>query len=125
MIGKKTVSKKPIPAAKVKDILGKFEEEKGEDGELHYEQNLTLNHVRSFSKLTLEDTEELINELTGAVDGKITEKIAVHIADLLPQDLDHMRLLFAKERVSLNNEEMEEILKIVDKYDTIIFDDEE
>ena len=35
-----------------------------------------------------------------------------------------MRLLFAKERVSLNKEEMEEILNIVGKYD-IIIDDEE
>ncbi len=120
MIGKKTVSKEPIPVAKVKDILQEFSEE----NELGYEQNLTLDHVSSFSKLTQEDSLKLIEELTGAFDGKITEKIAVHIADLLPQDLDDMRLLFAKERVSLNKEEMEEILNIVGKYD-IIIDDEE
>ncbi|WP_295722125.1 RNA polymerase Rpb4 family protein [uncultured Methanobrevibacter sp.] len=121
MISKKTVSKEPIPASKVKNILEEFAEE----NELSYEQNLTLSHVSTFSKLTEEDASKLIEELTGAVDGKITEKIAVHIADLLPQDLDDMRLLFAKERVSLKNEEMEEILDIIDKYDAIIVDDEE
>ena len=52
MIGKKTVSKEPIPVAKVKDILQEFSEE----NELGYEQNLTLDHVSSFSKLTQEDS---------------------------------------------------------------------
>ena len=52
MIGKKTLESEPIPAAKVKEILLEFEE----NHELSYEQNLTLAHVTSLNKLSLEDT---------------------------------------------------------------------
>ena len=59
MIGKKTLETEPIPAAKVKEILEEFSEKH----ELSYEQNLTLAHVTNLNKLSLEDTEILIEEL--------------------------------------------------------------
>jgi DNA-directed RNA polymerase subunit F len=34
----------------------------------------------------------------------------------MPEDMDDMRLIFAKERGSHKKEELEDILKIVDKY---------
>ena len=108
MIGKNTVNREPIPAAKVKSILEKF----GENHDLSYEQNVTLNHVSTFSQLSEEDTDKLVAEL----EGKVKRKYAVRIADLLPQDLDDMRLIFAKKRISLSKEDMEEILEIVEKY---------
>ncbi|MDD5960253.1 MAG: RNA polymerase Rpb4 family protein [Methanobrevibacter wolinii] len=114
MIGKKTVSKEPIPAAKVKRILEEF----SENNDLSYEQNITLNHVLTFNKLSEEDTYKMIEEL----EGKLPKKYAVRVADLLPKDLSDMRLIFAKERISLSKEDMEEILEIVDKY---VVDDEE
>ena len=106
MIGKKTLESKPIPAAEVKEILEEFSLKH----ELTAEQNFTLEHVRSLNKISLEDTEKLIEELTGF-------KHAVRIADLLPQDLDDLRLIFAKERISLSSDELKEILEILDKYE--------
>jgi DNA-directed RNA polymerase subunit F len=50
MIGKKTLESKPIPAAKVKEILEEFSEKH----ELSYEQNLTLDHATDLKKLSLE-----------------------------------------------------------------------
>ena len=108
MIGKKTVESEPIPMAKVKSILEDFQEE----FELNYEQNLTLDHVNKFSRHSLEDTEKLIAELEEIV----KTKYAIRIADLMPQDLSDLRLLFAKERIPIKKEEMEELLKILDKY---------
>ena len=49
MIGKKTLESKPIPAAKVKEILEEFSEKH----ELSYEQNLTLDHATNLNKLSL------------------------------------------------------------------------
>ena len=66
MIGKKTLESKPIPAAKVKEILEEFSEKH----ELSYEQNLTLDHATNLNKLSLEDTEKLIEELEAYVDYK-------------------------------------------------------
>ena len=111
MIGKKTLESKPIPAAEVKEILEEFSLKH----ELTAEQNFTLEHVRSLNKISLEDTEKLIEELTGFF--QLAFKHAVRIADLLPQDLDDLRLIFAKERISLSSDDLKEILEILDKYE--------
>lgn len=109
MIGKKTLESKPIPAAKVKEILEEFSEKH----ELSYEQNLTLDHATNLNKLSLEDTEKLIEELEAYVD----YKQAVRIADIVPRDMADLRLIFAKERNAPSVDEMKEILEILEKYD--------
>jgi DNA-directed RNA polymerase subunit F len=108
MIGKKTLDSEPIPLAKVKEILENF----SLHHELSYEQNLTLDHVTKFSKIPLEDTEKLIEEL----EEKVKHKHAVRIADLMPEDLSDIRLMFAKERVHQKKEDMERILEIISNY---------
>jgi DNA-directed RNA polymerase subunit F len=95
MIGKKTLETKPIPAAKVKEIMEEFSEKH----ELSYEQNLTLDHASNLTKLSLEDTEKLIEELEAYVE----YKQAVRIADIVPKDMADLRLIFAKERNSPSN----------------------
>lgn len=109
MIGKKTLESKPIPAAEVKEILEEFSLKH----ELTAEQNFTLEHVRSLNKISLEDTEKLIEELEAYVD----YKVAVRVADILPRDMADLRLVFAKERNAPSNDEMKEILEILEKYD--------
>ena len=109
MIGKKTLESEPIPAAKVKEILEEFSEKH----ELSYEQNLTLDHASNLTKLSLEDTEKLIEELEAYVE----YKQAVRIADIVPKDMADLRLIFAKERNAPSNDEMKEILEILEKYD--------
>ena len=109
MIGKKTLESEPIPAAKVKEILEEFSEKH----ELSYEQNLTLDHASNLTKLSLEDTEKLIEELEAYVD----HKQAVRMADIVPRDMADLRLIFAKERNAPSNDEMKEILEILEKYD--------
>ncbi|MDD3408075.1 MULTISPECIES: RNA polymerase Rpb4 family protein [Methanobrevibacter] len=108
MIGKKTLDVNPIPAAEVKEILEEFSEK----NELSYEQNLTLAHVTNFQKLPLEDTEKLIKELESIV----KTKYAIRIADLMPKDLADLRLIFAKEKFPMKKDEMEDVLKILNKY---------
>lgn len=108
MIGKKTLDVNPIPAAEVKEILEEFSEK----NELSYEQNLTLAHVTNFQKLPLEDTEKLIKELESIV----KTKYAIRIADLMPKDIADLRLIFAKEKFPMKKDEMEDVLKILNKY---------
>jgi DNA-directed RNA polymerase subunit F len=110
MIGKKVLETDPISVAEVKEILENF----AEDHELNYEQNLTLDHVIKFSKLEVEESKKLIGELEEVV----KKKYAIKITDMLPQDLADLRLLFAKERIPIKNEDLKKILEIVEKYRT-------
>ena len=109
MIGKKVLETEPISVAEVKKVLEEFSEE----NELSYEQNLTLDHVRKFSKISYEASEKLIEELLEPLGQK---KYAIKVAYIMPEDLADLRLLFAKERIPYEKEKMETVLEIVDKY---------
>jgi len=108
MIGKKVIDTDPITIAEVKEMLGNL----SEHYELTYEQNLTLDHVTKFSKLDEEDAKKLVEELSELI--KKTQ--AIKVADVMPEDLADLRLIFAKERGSFKQEDMEKILEIVNKY---------
>ncbi len=113
MIGKETLENEPITGAEVKEAL----EEYSENNELNYEQNITLNHLARFKRYSVEDSEKIIAELEEKF--KLRRKVAVHIVDLVPQDLSDLRLIFAKEAAQLDKEEMEQVLEILEQYDVI------
>ena len=96
-----------IPAAQVKKILTN----KAKDKELAYEQKITLEHLKKFSKLSEKDTTQLQQAL--AEIAKLKEKHIVAIIDNLPQDLDDIRLLFSNERVDLSDDHKKKILAAV------------
>lgn len=113
MIGKNIISSEPIPSAKVKEVLEDFSNE----NELNYEQNITLNHLARFKRYSVEDAEEIIEKLQSEFN--LREKVAVHIVDLIPQDLADLRLIFAKEPGQVSKEDMEKILELLEQYDVI------
>ena len=112
MIGKKVIDNKPIPAVKVREVLEDFRE----SYELTYEQNITTDHIVKFPHYSLEDTESILEELEAT---GLKPKIAVRIVDLVPKDLADLRLIFAKENVVVNKEDMEQILDVLQKYDIL------
>ena len=115
MIGKNIISSEPIPAVKVEEVLEDFSEET--DFELNYEQNVTLNHIKRFKRYSVEDAEEILEKLKSEFN--LREKVAVHIVDLIPEDLADLRLIFAKEPGQVDKEEMEKILELLEQYDYI------
>jgi len=113
MIGKEIIESEPIPSSKVKEIIEEF----ADDNELNYEQNLTLNHLARFKRYSAEDAEEIYQKLQDEFG--LREKVAVHIVDLVPEDLADMRLIFAKEPTKTTKEDMEKILEMLEQYDYI------
>ena len=113
MIGKEVIESEPIPSSKVKEIIEEF----ADDNELNYEQNLTLNHLARFKRYSVEDAEEIYQKLQDEFG--LREKVAVHIVDLVPEDLADMRLIFAKEPTKTTKEDMEKILEMLEQYDYI------
>ncbi|WP_295610117.1 RNA polymerase Rpb4 family protein [uncultured Methanobrevibacter sp.] len=113
MIGKNIIESEPIPGVEVKEILEEF----SEDNELNYEQNITLNHLARFKRYSLEDSQEIIAKLQEEFN--LRPKVAVHIVDLVPEDLADLRLIFAKEPSKIDNEEMKKILELLEQYDVV------
>ena len=113
MIGKEVIKSEPIPSSKVKEIIEDF----AENNELNYEQNLTLNHLARFKRYSAEDAEEIYQRLKDEFG--LRERVAVHIVDMVPEDLADMRLIFAKEPSKTTKEDMEKILEMLEQYDFI------
>lgn len=101
-----------VSLAEVKDILKKTQERRGE---LSYEQKIALRHAEAFVRLSVDETRKMVEELLQNVD-KIEERHAYKIADLLPTHEEDVKLIFAKERVTLEEEDIKKILEIVGKY---------
>ena len=102
---------KIIPLSEVKNILKKMSKERKE---LLYEQRIALEHAQKFTKLNVKKTNDMIKELKGL--DFLEEIHAVKIADILPTTQDDVKAIFAKERLSLGENEIKKILDIVVKY---------
>lgn len=89
-------------------------EKKAKEKELGYEQKNALEHLRKFSKLSEKAMSEMVGELKRIE--KLRERHIVSIVNMLPQDSDELRLLFANEIVTLSDEDKKKILSIVKKF---------
>lgn len=101
-----------VSISEVKNILKRIQKERKE---LTYEQKIALKHAEAFARLSVTKTKQLIKELLDNIE-KIDERHAYKIADLLPQHEEDVKLIFAKERVNLDDEDIKKILEIVGRY---------
>ena len=106
----KIISVKPVPMAEAKEILEK--REKG--SELGYEQKLAAEHLKKFTKLKPAEARKFIEELNGIL--KMSPETLATITNILPQNTDELRLIFAREKFSLKEDEINKVLETVKKY---------
>lgn len=97
----------PVPLSTVKQLLS----EEASPRTLPREAQLALQHAETFTRLTREQTEKLIEALRALP--FVDSALAVKIADVLPQFPEEVRLLFAKERVFLDEAQLTRLLEIV------------
>lgn len=115
MIVKEIISEELLTLPEVKELLEKVKEDrKEEETELGYELRKVMAHAETFSRVDSEKSRELINELMQLE--KMKPEIANRIADILPLSNDEIRSIYAKERYSLTEEELNQIIEIVLKF---------
>ena len=102
--------KKMVSLSEVKEMLLARQEE----GELTAEQKLALEHAQKFARADAKKTRKLIKELLEL--GFVSEVNAVKISDLMPSTADDVRLVFSKERASVEKKDIEKVLSVVEKY---------
>lgn len=115
-IFKEIIDEESLTIAEVKGLLEEIEDERAleEDRDMRYELTRAIEHVNRFGILSPEEGRELVGELRELE--KVEEATAFKIADLLPQDRNELRAVFAQERYALDGEELDEILDIVARY---------
>ena len=106
----KILETRPISMAEAKKIITSREKE----SELGYEQKLAMEHLNKFTKLKPEKAKKFLEDISSVL--RMSPETLVQIANLLPKNADELRLIFAREKFSLKEEEISKILEIVKKY---------
>lgn len=113
MIVKTVLAEENLTLSEVKEIFLELTTPRPEE-EFTYEFRRAFDHVKTFSKLMGSQARELVNELKNLE--KMKEEIAIRIADIMPLSKDEVRSIYAKERFSLTEGELDEILDIVARF---------
>lgn len=100
-----------VTLAEVKELLT----EESEERELKYEQSLALSHAEKFVELSLESTEELMDELRENFDF-MNEELVYKTVDILPEDEEGVKAIFQQDRYTPSKDEVEEIINTIKKY---------
>ncbi len=112
----KIINEKYVSLAEVKKTLkGRESKYAKEKKELLYEQRRALEHSQRYAKLKTKDVNELTKKLS-ELDLNLTEEQVVKMCDFLPETVDDVRAIFAKERFRHKEEEIKKILDLIVQY---------
>lgn len=111
MIVKSVLREDLLTLAEVKEILDQIREKRSDEEELGYELRRAIRHADLFSKGSADENRALVAELMNLE--KMSLEIAGKIADIKPVNKDELRAIYAKERFTLSEEELDNILEIV------------
>lgn len=100
-----------VSLAEVKSMLTRAQLEREE---LTYEQKLALEHSLRFSRLTVDETDKLVADLSKL--DYLSPPYVYKVADLCPTDAEDVKSIFSKSRVTIGDAEIQEILDTVLKY---------
>jgi len=112
MIVKNIIQEELLTLAEVKGILDQVRERRaGETEELGYELRRAIRHAELFATSVPEEARGMLAELLALE--KVNPEIAVKIVDIRPMNRDELRAIYAKERFTLSEDELDRILDIV------------
>ncbi|VVB74145.1 Uncharacterised protein [Candidatus Tiddalikarchaeum anstoanum] len=105
------VSEEYMTNAEVKKILtGK------KDTTEQVEQGRAKEHVKDFSKLPVEKAVKLKKELADLSIGKLKPELIVLIINLLPKDVDELKLALSMSVMPFGDDEIQKIFECVKPY---------
>ena len=111
----KTISETPVTFSEAKLVLEKKEKElKKLEKELGHEQKITLEYLRVIPILDSETAEATAKDLLEAVP-TLKEHQVIMIINTLPDCEEDVEVLFAKERLKVEKDQMVKIADIIKK----------
>ncbi|MCS7105158.1 MAG: hypothetical protein NZ954_06295 [Thermofilaceae archaeon] len=105
----KIISEKMIPLPKVAKLL----EEESKVRELSSVEIITLEYAKKFSKMSLEDAEKLLEELTAM---SIPIEVAIQITNVVPETEGELRAILAPLSKIFSSDDIKSILAKIKEY---------
>ena len=106
---KEIISEEEIPLPQVKKILA----QRGKEGELSFQQSITLEHATAFSKLAHAASIKLIDRLMKNYN--LSRAQSVQIVNIAPNTIEELKSVLDTRSTSLTDEQLIEIVDLIVK----------
>ena len=113
MSDEKLINERPITMAELAEDLATLEKT---EKELNFRANKTKAYFGQFVKVKLKDSQELYKKILDLNIPRLKERQVVKILDIMPENIDELRMLMVGETTTVNDENMKKILDVVKEY---------
>ncbi|MEM0201049.1 MAG: RNA polymerase Rpb4 family protein [Candidatus Micrarchaeaceae archaeon] len=109
MANKNTRESKAITTAEALEIL----EKRKKDGDMGYEQQVSYDHIKKFSKLENSKATKLIKQLK---EFGISDKTSIQIVDVFPIDELQLKQILSNEKTMPDEETIKKIFILIEEH---------
>lgn len=110
MVKPEILSEEPVTMAEVKKALADI---KKRDEELNFRANKSEEYLNEFVEITADQALELKKKLEDLKISRLKEDQITKIIDLLPTNLDAIKVILSGYTLSLSKKDMEQVIKVV------------
>jgi len=107
------LSETPVSLSEVKNTI---ELNKKEKKELNFRENKVIEYVNLFCKIKPKESTQLKEEIANLNIARLKERHIIKIIDILPEDVETLKVVFAGEELTLKTEDLNKIIEITKKY---------
>lgn len=107
------IEEKPLPMYELKSEIGKI---KKRDGELNFRSGKTEEYLNVFVELGPRKGKEFLDEIQALEIPRLKEEHIYKIIDVMPTDVESLKLLLHGYTLSVSKENMKKIVDVVKKY---------
>ena len=113
MSNEKLIAERPITMVELAEDLEKLEKD---EKELNFRSNKTKTYLSHFAKISFKDVKEITKKIKKLEIPRLKDRQIVKVIDILPKDIDDLRMVFVGEITTVNDENMKKILDVVKDY---------
>ncbi len=106
---KEIISEKEVTLPQVKKLLA----QRGKEGELSFQQSITLEHASAFSRMAPAVSVKVVEKLIKSYD--LNRSQAVQIVNIAPITVEELKSILSSRSTNLTDEQMIEIVDLVIK----------
>ncbi len=109
MVEFEVMKEAPVTLVELKDKLGALEKE----GKLSFRGEKTKAYLDSFVSTDLKEIQEVAEKIKALDIPRFKQRHVVKVLDVMPTDIDSLRMLFSNETITIKEEDLKKILDVI------------
>ena len=106
----KIISEKPIGAF---DLIDELRVLKKKSKEINPKTQKTFDYLSAMEFVSSKEAKELWGKIVGLNIPRLKERHIIKILEIMPEDIDSMKMLFSGENITIKQEDLNKILSLI------------